>query len=51
MTTFKVFDNLGEDYGEYETQEAARDAILDLIQMDLEDDGYVRRQYEIKEEV
>lgn len=46
---FTVVDNFGEKYGEFETYEEAVDTKLDLLEMELEDDGYIRRNYKVVE--
>lgn len=46
---FSVVDNFGEKYGEFETYEEAVDTKLDLLEMELEDDGYLRRKYKVVE--
>lgn len=49
MIMFSVVDNFGEKYGEFETYEEAVDTKLDLLEMELEDDGYLRRKYKVVE--
>lgn len=46
---FSVVDNFGEKYGEFETYEEAVDIKIDLLEMELEDDGYIRRKYKVVE--
>ena len=46
---FVVVDNFGDKSEEYETKEEAKEFIMDCLAMELEDDGYIRRKYEIIE--
>lgn len=48
MKKYIVTDNFEENYGEYSTLDDAKECVIDLIQMELED-GFRRCKYSIIE--
>lgn len=46
---FVVIDNFGDKSEKYETKKEAEQFVRDAYEMELEDDGFVRRRYNIIE--